>query len=225
MTETVDLNTYMSYVLIAAYYVIMLRLWLPPPPSAGGKEPGDDKAVVADGASSRAALRRMAPSLAGDDGEPALSTAPQPDEPLERIRAADEHFDEMVFLSGASQVYELVVNAYAKGDTAILDDLLDAEAAEAFGKAIDERQEKGESLMIDFIGIRELDIADAWLETNRAEITVRFVAELVTVTRATDNTVVDGDPNGIVTVADLWTFARRVPSSNPNWKIVATDGS
>ena len=226
MTETVDLNTYMSYVLIAAYYVIMLRLWLPPPPSAEHEETGDDKAVAPDGAPSRAALLQMAPSLAGDDGEPASSTeARRPDEPLERIRAADEHFDERVFLSGASQAYELVVNAYAKGDTAILDDLLDAEAAEAFGKAIDERQEKGESLMINFIGIRELDIADAWLETDRAEITVRFVAELVTVTRATDNTVVDGDPNGIVTVADLWTFARRVPSSNPNWKIVATDGS
>ena len=225
MTETVDLNTYMSYVLIAAYYVIMLRLWLPPPPSAEHEETGDDKAVAPDGASSRAALLQMAPSLAGDDGEPALSTAPQPDEPLERIRAADEHFEERAFLSGASQAYELVVSAYAKGDTAILDGLLGVEAAEAFGKAIDERQEKGESLIIDFIGIRELDIADAWLETDRAEITVRFVAELVTVTRAIDNTVVDGDPDKLVTVTDLWTFARRVPSRDPNWKIVATDGS
>ena len=226
MTETVDINTYMSYVLIAAYYVIMLRLWLPPPPSAGHEETGNDKPVVADGVSSRAALRQMAPPLAGDDGEPASSTeARRPDEPLERIRAADEHFDEKVFLSGASQAYELVVNAYAKGDTAILDDLLDAEAAEAFGKAIDERQEKGESLMINFIGIRELDIADAWLETDRAEITVRFVAELVTVTRATDNTVVEGDPERIVVTTDVWTFARRLPSSNPNWRIVATDGS
>ena len=116
------------------------------------------------------------------------------------------------------------MNAYAKGDTAILDDLLDAEAAETFGKAIDERREKGESLIIDFIGIRELGIADAGLAADRAEITGRFVGELVTVTRAIDNTVVDGDPNKIVTVTDLWTFARRVPSSNPNWKIVATDG-
>ena len=226
MTETVDLNTYMSYVLIAAYYVIMLRLWLPPPPSAEHEETGDDKAVVADGASCRAALQQMAPSLAGDDGEPESTTeARRPDTPLERIRAADEHFDERAFLSGASQAYELVVNAYAKGDTAILDDLLDAEAAEAFGQAINERQAKGESLMIDLIGTRGLDIADAELEADLAKITVRFVSELVTVTRAIDNTVVDGDPERIVVTTDVWTFARRLPSSNPNWRIVATDGS
>ena len=87
-----------------------------------------------------------------------------------------------------------------------------------------ERREKGDVLTLAFVGIRELDIADAWLDADLAEITVRFVSEMVIATHAADNTVIAGDPTRIVTVTNMWTFARRVPSSNPNWKIVATDG-
>lgn len=160
-----------------------------------------------------------------DTGGPSASTkAVQGDEPLERIRAADGHFDEGAFLAGASQAYELVVNAYAKGDMSKLNGLLDSDVADAFHDAIGERREKGEFLTLSFVGIRELDIADAWLEADLAEITVRFVSELVTATHAADGTVIAGDPTRIVTLTDLWTFARRVPSSNPNWTIVATDG-
>lgn len=225
MNETVDLNAYMSYVFIAAYYVIMLRLWLPPPPSERREEGGDDKAVVPDGTSSRASVRQITPPRLGDNGQPSPSTKAVPaDEPLERIRAADEHFDESAFLSGAAQAYELVVNAYAKGDMSKLNGLLDSDVAAALHDAIGERREKGEVLTLSFVGIRELDIADAWLHADLAEITVRFVGELITATRAPDNTVIAGDPTRIVTVTDLWTFARRVPSNDPNWKIVATDG-
>jgi predicted lipid-binding transport protein (Tim44 family) len=104
-----------------------------------------------------------------------------------------------------------------------LNGLLDSDVADAFHDAIGERREKGEFLTLSFVGIRELDIADAWLEADLAEITVRFVSEMVTATRAADGTVLAGDPTKIVTLTDLWTFARRVPSSNPNWTIVATD--
>ena len=51
-----------------------------------------------------------------------------------------------------------------------------------------------------------------------------FDSELVRAMRAGDNTVVDGDPAKIVTATDLWTFARRLPSRNPNWTVVATEG-
>jgi predicted lipid-binding transport protein (Tim44 family) len=225
MNETLGFNAYISYLLIAVYYVIMLRLWLPPPPS-DGRETGDDKATVGPNEkSSRAVLRQVTSPLANDNREPGQPAEALPQaKALERIRAADEHFDESTFLSGASKAYELVVNAYAKGDTATLNGLLGPEAVVAFGDAISERREKGESITLDFVGIRKLDITDAWLEADPAEITVRFVSELVTVRRAADNRVIDGDPNKIVTVTDLWTFARRVPARNPNWKIVATEG-
>lgn len=223
MNETLDFSAYLSYFLIAAYYMIMLRLWLPPPSDKRHETGDDEPAVVPDGNTSRAALRPM--TLVEDTGEPEpLTKISQPAGPLERVRAADEHFDEHAFLSGASRAYELVVKAYAEGDTLTLNGLLDPEVAATFSRAIHERREKGENITLDFVCIRELDIVDVWLEADQAEITVRFVSELIAATRA-NNAVIDGDPERIVAVTDLWTFARHIPSSNPNWRIVATQGS
>lgn len=224
MNETLDFNTYVSYVLIAAYYVIMLRLWLPPPPpDEGGKAGSDNAAVGRDGKSSKAVLRRVAAPPAGDSREPGRTRKDPPlSETLDRIRGADEHFDEERFLSGASRAYELVVNAYARGDASTLNSLLAPDAAATFCDAIDERRQRGETVTLDFICVRQLDIVDARLDADHAEIDIRFVSELVTVTRAADNAVIDGDPDRIVTMTDLWTFARRVPSSDPNWTIAAT---
>lgn len=224
MNETLDFNTYVSYVLIAAYYVIMLRLWLPPPPpDEGEKAGGDNPAVGLGGKSPKTVLHRVAAPRAGDNREPGRAQEDLPlSEMLERIRHADEHFDEERFLSGASRAYELVVNAYARGDASTLNSLLGPDTAATFCDAIDERRQRDETITLDFICVRQLDIVDAWLDADHAEIGIRFVSELVTVTRAADTTVIDGDPDRIVTMTDLWTFARRVPSSDPNWTIVAT---
>lgn len=225
MNEAADFDTYMSYVLIVAYYVIMLRLWLPPPPAQRQKERGhgQDEALVPEGMSSRRGLI-LTPNTSDTGGPRPSTNALQRDETLERIRAADGHFEESAFLAGASQAFELVVNAYAKGDTSKLNGILDVDVAAAFRNAIAERREKGELLALSFVGIRDLDIAEAWFEANLAEITVRFVSELVTATHAADGTVIAGDPTRIVTLTDLWTFARSVSSNNPNWQIVSTDG-
>jgi predicted lipid-binding transport protein (Tim44 family) len=224
MTETLNLSAFIPYFLIAACYVIMFRLWVwTPPPD---EEAGGEKATSGSGRKTPAvALRHVALPLAKDNREPCQTAEASPlAEALARIHAVDERFDEKTFLAGASQAYELVVNAFAKGDTATLDGLLGTEAADTLNSKIHERQEKGDSLTVSFIGIRKLDFAEASLEEDFAEITVRFVSELVTVTRTADNAVADGDPENIVLVADLWTFARRVPSRNPNWKVVSTGG-
>lgn len=222
MNESFDLNAFI--VLGGAYFV--LRIWLTLPPS-DGRETGDaEKAASVPDAKSPPPTSRHAPlPLANDNRQPGrLAKASRTTAALDRIRAAAEHFDKKAFLSGASQAYELVVNAFAEGDTATLDSLIGTEAAATLRAAVDERRERGESLTLNFIGFRKLHIADAWFEAGQAEITVRFDSELVRVTRAADNTVVDGDPAKIVTVTDLWTFARRLPSRNPNWTVVATEG-
>ena len=226
MTETLNLSTFVPYFLIAACYVIIFQFWVWTPPPDERKAAAGEKAISgSERKPPSVALRQVASALAKDKREPGQTTkALPPAEALDRIRAADEGFDEKTFLAGSSQAYELVVNAFAKGDTATLDTLLGTEAADTLNGAIHERQEKGESLTVSFIGIRKLDITEAKLEEDLAEITVRFVSELVTVTRMADNTVADGDPEKIVVVTDLWTFARRVPSRNPNWKVVATGG-
>ncbi len=56
-----------------------------------------------------------------------------------------------------------------------------------------------------------------------AQVTIRFVSQLVSVTRDRSGAVIDGNPDDVTTVTDVWTFARDVTSRDPNWKLVATE--
>ena len=66
-------------------------------------------------------------------------------------------------------------------------------------------------------------MVDAGIEVGIAQVTVRFSSQLISVTRGRDGSVVEGDPQKVAQVTDVWTFAREARSSDPNWKLVATD--
>lgn len=226
MNESLDFTAYIPYFLIVAYYVLMLRKWLPPPPFGGDETTGNEKAAAGRGGKPDGGiLRQIATPLANDNQESRqpMTTASRATA-LERIQTADHRFDETNFLSGASRAFELVVNAYAHEDASILDELLDVETVGGFNRAIAERRKRGEKHSLTFIGIKKVEITDVEMEENLAEITVRFVSEMVSATYATDGTIVDGDPEQVVEVTDVWTFARCVSSSSPDWKLVATEG-
>ena len=72
------------------------------------------------------------------------------------------------------------------------------------------------------IGIKSAEIVEAGMDGRNALVTMKFVSEQVNVTRGSENRVVDGDPNQVTDITDIWTFARDTKSRDPNWKLVET---
>jgi predicted lipid-binding transport protein (Tim44 family) len=142
---------------------------------------------------------------------------------LKTIVSADRNFDAEHFLSGAKAAYEMIVTAFAQGDRASLRQLLGNEVLEGFNAALDERDSRGESVETTFVGMEKAEITEASLKGGLAQVTVRFVSQLISVTRDKAGAVVDGDPAKVVEVTDVWTFARELRSRDPNWKLVATE--
>jgi predicted lipid-binding transport protein (Tim44 family) len=143
--------------------------------------------------------------------------------PLREIAKADQSFDASSFLKGAKIAYEAIVTAYARGDRDTLRNLLSREVFESFSSVIAERDSRGETNELSFIGITSADIVDANFADRIAHVTVRFVSELVTAVRDKAGNVIEGDIKAVRQVTDVWTFARDVSSPNPNWQLVATD--
>ncbi len=75
------------------------------------------------------------------------------------------------------------------------------------------------------VGIDKADIIEAEVKNRTAYVTVKFVSELISVTRDTEGEVVEGDPKKVREVTDIWTFCRDIASKNPNWKLVATEAA
>lgn len=162
-----------------------------------------------------------------DEADSEFETDPvDPDDPiaagLTQVQIADNTFDPAEFLSGARQAFEMVVHAFATGDTGTLRSLLDDDVFESFDTAIKERIAAGETLETTVIGVKSADFIEAELQGRDAVLTVKFVSEQVNVTRDEEGHVVDGDPNEVQDVTDIWTFARNTRSRDPNWKLVET---
>jgi predicted lipid-binding transport protein (Tim44 family) len=142
---------------------------------------------------------------------------------LAAIAQQDKTFDAKQFVDGARAAYEMIVTAYAEGDRRTLKNLLSRDVYDGFEGAIRERETKGETAESRFVSIDKSDITNADLRGQTAHVTVRFVSQLVSVTRDRDGNVIDGSPEKVTDVTDVWTFARDVSSRDPNWKLVATE--
>ena len=117
----------------------------------------------------------------------------------------------------------MIVVAFAQGDRRILREWLSKEVYDSFDGVIREREGRGETAESRFVSIDTTEIAAAELRVRIAQVTVRFVSQLVSVTRDKSGTVTDGSPDKVTDVTDAWTFARDVTSRDPNWKLVATE--
>jgi len=141
---------------------------------------------------------------------------------LDAIVAQDYSFDPRHFLSGARSAYEMIVLAFANGDRRALRDLLSAEVYESFDTAIRDREKHDQKTETRFVSIDKAEIVAAEARDRAAQLTVRFVSQMISVTRDKNGTVVDGNPDKVADITDVWTFARDTTSRDPNWKLVGT---
>jgi predicted lipid-binding transport protein (Tim44 family) len=141
------------------------------------------------------------------------------------IFRSDGTFDPDHFVQGAKAAYEIIVTAFAEGNRRTLKNLLNSEVYDGFNNAISDREKRGEQIDQSFVGIKSADLVEAELKADIAQLTVKFVSELISATRDRAGVVISGDPKRIREVTDIWTFARDVSSRDPNWKLVATQAA
>ena len=135
----------------------------------------------------------------------------------------DKTFDPETFIEGAKAAYEMIVTAFNDDNRKGLQNLLSREVYEGFVAVIAERESLKEKIEFTFIGIKSAKIVDANLEDSIASVTVRFFSQIISTTKDTEGNIVDGDPNLVKDVTDIWTFSRDITSSDPNWRLVATE--
>ncbi|HET9149853.1 MAG TPA: Tim44/TimA family putative adaptor protein [Alphaproteobacteria bacterium] len=142
---------------------------------------------------------------------------------LAQIKIADPSFDDEEFIKGARAAFEYIVGAFSTGDEEKLKPLLSAEVFDRFREELRQRRASGHTHETTIVRLREVAPTGARIEGASAAITIRYVSEQINVTHDAAGQVVDGDPDRIAEVTDLWTYARNVRSSDPNWILVATD--
>jgi predicted lipid-binding transport protein (Tim44 family) len=158
-------------------------------------------------------------------GLPPVNGSAQATGAAARIKVADPQFDEAAFLTGARGAFEIIINAFAKGDTAALQPLLSDAVYASFAEAIRNRLAQHETQETNLLAIKSMELVEGEIENGTALATVKFVSDQSNVTRAADGSIVDGNLERVVEKTDMWTFSRALRSRDPNWTLVATHSS
>ena len=151
-------------------------------------------------------------------------------EVLKNISAAQsiknkEKFDDEAqkeFLKGAKIAYETIITDFGDNDNQIIASkpLLNQKMYDQFNEALKERSSKGQYAEITFIGVNSAEITDHKKVSNILNVTVKFIAEVITCIRDKDKKIVSGQPEKIKKIYDTWVFSRDTTSTNPNWQLI-----
>ncbi len=215
------------FAMIAAFLILRLRSVLGRHRDHGRPEDGiggnsrspqrDDKVIpLTDHA-------EKAPLVADGSDEPEPTPTETPlDAGFTQIQIAAPDFDRTDFLVGARTAFEMIIQAFAEGDRELLESLLSEEVYGNFLSVMTSRENASETLENTLIRIVSAEPIEAYMNGAAAHVTVKIMSEQINVTRDAKGEVVDGDPDHVSEITDIWTFARDTQTADPNWALVAT---
>ena len=127
-----------------------------------------------------------------------------------------------IFLKGAEIAYEQIITSFAKGDKKVLKGLLEKNLFGQFSDVIDERKNKQLQYETTFIGLKSSKILEFKKIENIYKVSVKFVSEIITCVKDKNNQIIEGNPDTIKTVNDIWKFSKNMWSHDPTWYLVDT---
>jgi len=141
-----------------------------------------------------------------------------------KINETFDENDQKEFLKGAKIAYETIITDFSDNDNKITTSksLLNNEIYYQFNEALKQRSARGHYAEITFIGINSATIKEHKKLGKILNVTVEFIAEVITCIKDKDKKIISGDPEKIKKIYDTWVFSRDTTSVNPNWQLVNT---
>ncbi len=140
-------------------------------------------------------------------------------EKIKMIRKEDPYFTEENFLVGAKKAFEMIVNAFAKGDKNTLKPLLSEGVYKSFEREIDDRKNRQEIDDLTLVSIHAPNIKNISVDRKYAQIELEIISEQINLVKDKSGKVIEGDPSHVSKIKEIWTFGRNLNSQNPNWEL------
>ena len=173
-------------------------------------------------------LRGILGKRTGFDGKPGAQLEKILKEvKLDNNSKKEEAFDDIAqkeFLNGAKIAYETIITDFSDSDNKLTTSkpLLSKEIYDQFNEALKERDKRGHTAEITFIGVNSATIKEHKKDQNFLKVTVDFVSEVITCIKDKEKKIISGDPEKIKKIYDTWIFSRDTRSNNPNWQLIET---
>ena len=220
---------------VAGFIILQLRRTLGRRDGYDGKdERSSDHSIVEKGPSKRKLAENVVPLKGGvKQQDPAQEKSASAKDigvaksspfynTLEKINSYDRNFTLPYFIDGAEYAYGMILNAFWEGDIKTLRTFLSRDVFNEFEEAIKAMKNEGQHFENSLKDIEKIELVDASIEGTMAELTLRFESHMSIAKKDSDGNIIDGDPEKIIPVIDIWTFCRDVKRGDPNWTLVST---
>lgn len=144
------------------------------------------------------------------------------EEGLKKIQSADPSFRLEPFLDGAIMAFEIIVEAFAKGDKSTFKPLLSPTVYKSFVSVLKDREEAGQTVETKIVELKDPVVLNIDIKGKQEQITLKFISEQIVITRDAQGQILDNPAHLTLTMNDIWTFSRTIGSQDPNWTLVAT---
>ena len=219
MSNDLQLLDILIFAMVAGFLFLRLHRVL-------GKRTGHEQPpgrVVEDETQTRDVVVPLHPENPVSDEQPSTDSESELAPGIDDLKKADPGFQPEEFLTGVETAFEMIVEAFSRGDMQVLQSLLDDPTLQGFKAEIARRGEAHEEVDSSLISIDTCQIVEAKVDGSSTNVTVNIVSKQIHVVRDADTgAAVEGDESNVSTINDLWTFARDIRSNDPNWRLVET---
>lgn len=138
---------------------------------------------------------------------------------MEQVKAMDNAFKERDFLEGAKQGYTMFYSALNDIDEETLDDLTAPRLFDRYMDKVESLENKGHKQIVEIQSIEDASVVEAKVSGQTAIIDVKYIAKHVEYIVDGEDNIVSGDKKTVKDVTTVWTWARNVNSTDPNWEL------
>ena len=144
---------------------------------------------------------------------------------MDAIMRADPEFSLKHFIDGAKSAYVLILEAFAAGDKEQLEQLLKESVYNIYAAAITDREKRKLTQVTDLGRLKSARFIEGKIDKKVMYISVLFDAELSSALIDADGQTVEGDPDILAEISEVWTFEKSIKSNDPNWLLSSVSAS
>ena len=170
--------------------------------------------------------------LGGKDNAPAGGSNVVPMRPNVKTKFSpiiemDPGFTASHFIDGAKAAYSMILEAFASGDKELLKSLLTPDVYAVYEDAINARESQNYRQVTDLGRLKSAKVQSVKMDGAIARIHVLYESELTSALLNEAGDVVEGDPDVLSSISEIWEYERNLKSKDLNWllaDVVPSDG-
>ncbi len=133
------------------------------------------------------------------------------------LHEINNKFNPYHFIQGAERAFEMILEAFARGDKTTLENLLEKELYQTYAQMIDQREKKAEVYHHELIRLETVLISDVELTSKQALLTVNFKGKEKIAHRDKNGEYVDDRKGQVEETENQWVFVKEIKNQSKKW--------